>query len=62
MNVEGGKNEWRILRSGPKPKFIKSEYEEVTGANFVKMVEKILGGDARSNMLRQGLPIFSGEL
>ncbi len=62
MDVDVNKNEVRILRTGAKPRFTKSEYEEPTGQNFSKMVEKILGGDARSTMLRAGLPAFSEEL
>ena len=62
MGVESDQNELRILRTGPKPRFTKFEYEQATGENFVKMLEKILGGDARSTMLRQGFPVFSEEL
>jgi hypothetical protein len=62
MEVDPNKNEIRILRTGAKPRYTKSEYEDVNGQTFSKMVEKILGGDARSSMLRSGLPNFSEEL
>lgn len=62
MDVDINKGEVRILRTGPKPRFTKSEYEEANGQTFSKMVEKILGGDARSTMLKTGLPEFSEEL
>lgn len=62
LEADPAKPEVRILRTGPKPRFTKSEYELVSGENFAKMVEKILGGDARSSMLRAGLPEFAEEL
>lgn len=54
--------ELRILRTGPKHRFIKFEYDSPTGENLAKMIEKIVGGDARSTILREGLPNFSEEL
>lgn len=62
MDVDPSRNEVRILRTGAKPRFTKSEYEEINGQTFSKMVEKILGGDARSTMLKSGLPNFTEEL
>lgn len=62
MDVDPNKNEVRILRTGAKPRFTKSEYDEINGQTFSKMVEKILGGDTRSTMLKSGLPNFSEEL
>lgn len=51
----------KILRTGPRLKYINFDYEGFVPQNFTKMVEKIIGGDARSNMLREGVPDFSTE-
>lgn len=40
------------MRTGPKHRYIKFDYEEPSGENLAKMVEKIVGGDARSTMLK----------
>lgn len=51
----------RILRTGPRLKYINFDSEGFSPLAFTRMVEKIIGGDARSNMLREGVPEFSSE-
>ena len=50
----------RILRTGRRVKFIEMG-DDFSRENVLKLVEKILGGDARSVTLRSGLPEFAEE-
>ncbi len=51
----------RILRTGRRTKFIKMA-SEFSVSNVENMIEKVLGGDARSIPLRSGVPAFTEEL
>lgn len=52
----------RVIRTGPRIRFIKHEEESLQAKDFVQIMDKITGGDARSSMLRQGVPEFTSEL
>ena len=63
LEIEGNQfPQLRVLRTGPRIKFVKHEADTLTPRDFVSIMEKITGGDARSSMLRQGVPEFSSEL
>lgn len=51
----------RVLKTGKRSKFIELT-EEFNQENILALIEKILGGDARSISLRTGLPDFAEEL
>lgn len=51
----------RVLRTGRRTKYIEMT-EDFSKEAIVKLVEKILGGDARSVSLRSGIPEFAADL
>ena len=58
---DNGQLQVRVLRTGRRNKYIPMT-GEFTRNNISKLVEKIIGGDARSYALRSGIPEFAKDL
>lgn len=50
----------RVLRTGRRTKYIEMS-DDFSKKNVVMLVERILGGDARSISLRSGVPTFAED-
>lgn len=50
----------RVLRTGRRIKYVEMS-EDFSTDNVLNLIEKIIGGDARSVTLRNGLPVFAED-